>query len=90
MALEDCETLALLLKHHLSLGTKTSVQCALEQYSEVRKPRLAMVHKKAQELAGMKQDMSFVEEMVMYLFIWLFCKSRLLYQVCGSIIVDCE
>lgn len=89
MALEDCETLALLLQHEMSLGTEAIVQRALRQYSEIRKPRLAMVHKKAQELAGMKQDMSFVEEMLMYFFIWLFCKSYPLCHVCMSTDADC-
>ncbi|KAF2170010.1 hypothetical protein M409DRAFT_19623 [Zasmidium cellare ATCC 36951] len=77
MALEDCETLALLLHHYLTVRSSKSIQRALEQYSDIRRPRLAMVHKKAQELAGMKQDMSLLEEMVMYFFIWLFARLSL-------------
>lgn len=72
MALEDCETLALLLHHYLTVRSSRSIQRALEQYSDIRRPRVAMVHKKAQGLAGMKQDMSLLEEMVMYFFIWWF------------------
>ncbi|KAK4504147.1 hypothetical protein PRZ48_005063 [Zasmidium cellare] len=36
-----------------------------------------MMHNKAQELAGLKKDMSFVEGMLMSLFIWLLTKLKL-------------
>lgn len=74
MALEDCETLALLLQHHLATDAVSGIEIALRQYSDIRRPRLEMVHKKAQELADMKQDMTFFEEMIMYFCIWLFSK----------------
>lgn len=71
MALEDCETLALLLDAPLRAGMDGDTEMALKRYSDIRRPRLAMVHEKAQELAGMKQDMNIIEEMFMYLFILL-------------------
>ncbi|KAI0405699.1 FAD/NAD(P)-binding domain-containing protein [Xylaria palmicola] len=77
MALEDCETLALLLHHYLAEGQEDGLAKAARKYSDIRRPRLAMVFKKAQQLAGMKQDMGFIQEMFMYLFVWLL--SRLTF-----------
>lgn len=77
MALEDCEVLALLLKHHLSRSPGgepekgKGCRMAVKQYGELRMPRVGMVHKKAQEVGALKGDMSFWEEMVMYVFIWM-------------------
>lgn len=74
MALEDCETLALLLRPHLEEDPDSGLAKATKQYSDLRRPRLDMVFKKAQQLAGMKQDMGLVQEMMMYLFVWLFSR----------------
>jgi 2-polyprenyl-6-methoxyphenol hydroxylase-like FAD-dependent oxidoreductase len=71
MALEDAETLALLLAHHVSRHGREGCAIACKQYAEIRMPRLAMVHTKAQQTASLKQDMNAVEEMLMYFFIWL-------------------
>ena len=76
MALEDCEALALLLHYDLQQDAEKGHMIATKQYSELRMPRLGMVHKKAQETGAMKQDMGLVQEMVMYFFIWLMSKSR--------------
>ncbi|KAI1828325.1 FAD/NAD(P)-binding domain-containing protein [Xylaria intraflava] len=78
MALEDGETLALLIQHYLKEDSKDGLVHAMEQYSELRRPRLDMVFKKAQQLAGMKQDMGFVQEMIMYFFIWLFSRLKVM------------
>ncbi|KAI1432313.1 FAD/NAD(P)-binding domain-containing protein [Xylaria sp. CBS 124048] len=71
MALEDCETLALLIHHHLREDSQDGLVNAARQYSDMRRPRLDMVFKKAQQLAGMKQDMGFIQEMLTYFFVWL-------------------
>ncbi|KAI0416717.1 FAD/NAD(P)-binding domain-containing protein [Xylaria grammica] len=72
MALEDCETLALLLRHYLQEEPESGLVKASRKYSDIRRPRLDMVFKKAQQLAGMKQDTSVVQETLMYFFVWLF------------------
>ncbi|KAI0907846.1 FAD/NAD(P)-binding domain-containing protein [Ustulina deusta] len=72
MALEDCESLALLLDHYLREDQEGGLAKASKDYSDLRRPRLDMVFKKAQQLAGMKQDMGVVQEMLMYFFVWLF------------------
>ncbi|KAK5704001.1 hypothetical protein LTR97_003014 [Elasticomyces elasticus] len=74
MALEDAETLARLLAHHLAEDPKIGHLLACKQYSDLRMPRLAKVHKKAQQLGSMKQDMGVVQEMVMYAFVWALAK----------------
>ncbi|WPH00028.1 Hypothetical protein R9X50_00285100 [Acrodontium crateriforme] len=71
MALEDSETLALLLAHHLGKSGADGTSLALKQYDELRIPRLDMIHKKSQETSSMKQDMNVMEEFIMYFFIWL-------------------
>ncbi|KAI0426481.1 FAD/NAD(P)-binding domain-containing protein [Xylaria sp. FL1042] len=76
MALEDCESLALLLHYYLHEDQGSGFDKASKNYSDLRRPRLDMVFKKAQELAGMKQDMGFIEEMLMYFFVWLFSRLR--------------
>lgn len=63
-----------MLQHRLTVDPACAAAKALEQYSVLRRQRLEMVHKKAQELAGMEQDMSLVEELIMYSFISLFSK----------------
>ncbi|KAI1313529.1 FAD/NAD(P)-binding domain-containing protein [Xylaria venustula] len=77
MALEDCESLALLLQHYLKEDREAGIFKASKKYSDLRRPRLDMVFKKAQQLAGMKQDMGFVQEMLMYFFVWLFSRLRI-------------
>ncbi|KAI8952816.1 FAD/NAD(P)-binding domain-containing protein [Xylaria longipes] len=76
MALEDCESLALLLRHYLQEGPEVGLVKAARQYSDIRRPRLDMVFKKAQQLAGLKQDMGIVQEMLMYFFVWLFSRLK--------------
>ncbi|KAI0530314.1 FAD/NAD(P)-binding domain-containing protein [Xylaria digitata] len=76
MALEDCESLALLLRHYLQEEPGSGFIKASKKYSDLRRPRLDMVFKKAQQLSGMKQDMNVVQEMLMYFFIWLFSLLR--------------
>ncbi|KAK5125948.1 hypothetical protein LTR85_011303 [Meristemomyces frigidus] len=71
MALEDAEALALLLAHNVAGDQGNGHRLACKQYSDLRMPRLAEVHKKAQETASMKQDMSLFGEFVMYFAVWL-------------------
>lgn len=71
MALEDCEALALLLQHHLRADPSNGHRTAACHYCELRMPRVALVHKKAQETGALKQDMGFAKEMTMYFFILL-------------------
>ncbi|TKA63363.1 hypothetical protein B0A55_12018 [Friedmanniomyces simplex] len=66
----NAETLARLLAHHLARDTKSGHLLAWKQYSDLRMPRLARVHKKAQGLGGMKQDMGVLQETMMYLIVW--------------------
>lgn len=70
MALEDCETLALLLSHYQNRGEE-GWRLATKVYSDMRIPRLQWIRKEAQKRGAMKQDMGVVQEMVMYFFIWL-------------------
>ena len=81
MALEDSETLALLLAHHLKKDDVSGLRLAVKQYDELRIPRVAMIHKKSQEMASMKQDMNVAEEMIMYFFIWLMGKLELVLGI---------
>ncbi|TGJ81602.1 hypothetical protein E0Z10_g7160 [Xylaria hypoxylon] len=76
MALEDCESLALLLRHYLQEEPESGLVKASRKYSDLRRPRLDMVFKKAQQLAGMKQDMGVAQEMLMYFFVWLFSRLK--------------
>jgi 2-polyprenyl-6-methoxyphenol hydroxylase-like FAD-dependent oxidoreductase len=78
MALEDCEALALLLRHYMQEDSEDGLLKAARQYSDLRRPRLDMVFKKAQQLAGMKQDMGFIQEMLMYFFVWLFSYFKIM------------
>ncbi|KAI1123199.1 FAD/NAD(P)-binding domain-containing protein [Nemania abortiva] len=77
MALEDCEALALFLRHYLQEDPGSGLAKAAKQYSDLRRPRLGMVFKQAQQLAGMKQDMGIVQEMLMYFFVWLLSRLKL-------------
>lgn len=70
MAMEDAETLARLLAHHLAQDPEAGHLLACKQYSDLRVPRLAKVHKKAQQLDSMKQDIGLMQEMVMYALVW--------------------
>lgn len=70
MALEDCETLALLLAHYQGGGPE-GLRLALKLYSDMRIPRLQWIRKEAQKRGAIKKDMGVVQEMLMYFFIWL-------------------
>ena len=80
--LEDAEGLALLLWHYLTVspGTglvdadeldgheseKMAVATALEKFDRLRLPRLRKIYDRSQKMSGMKSDMGFVTEMMMY------------------------
>ena len=74
MALEDSEALALLLQHHLKQDKFRGHLTAAKQYTQLRKPRVEIIHKTAQETAAMKQDMGIVQEMLMHFFVWMIGK----------------
>ncbi|KAM0718523.1 hypothetical protein Q7P37_005593 [Cladosporium fusiforme] len=80
MALEDSETLALLLAHHQAQDQNENQQnwrLATKQYSDMRIPRLRWIRHEAQKRSAMKHDMGFAQEMLMYFFIWLSGKMGL-------------
>lgn len=88
MALEDCEALALLVQHHLQHDATDGHKIATKQYSELRKPRVGMVHKKAQETGALKQDMGLMKEMIMYFFIWMISKFHSSIRALKPITID--
>lgn len=65
MALEDSEALALFLDHFIKSDTPDPHLMAVKQYCELRMPRVGMVHKKAQEVGALKQDMGMINELIM-------------------------
>ncbi|KAJ2999194.1 hypothetical protein NUW58_g58 [Xylaria curta] len=81
MALEDCEALALLIRHYLKEDPNDGLGEAAKKYSDIRRPRLDMVFKKAQQIAGMKHDMGVIQEMFMYFF----CLALLLLKGYGKL-----
>ncbi|TRX91790.1 hypothetical protein FHL15_007343 [Xylaria flabelliformis] len=54
MALEDCEALALLLRHYLPEPPKIGLAKAAKKYFDMRRPRLDMVLRRAQQFSRMK------------------------------------
>ncbi|KAJ9653814.1 hypothetical protein H2198_007042 [Neophaeococcomyces mojaviensis] len=89
-ALEDAESLALFLKHHLqsakiaSITDPTRLQAnerdavnrALTSFVLLRKPRIAKIYKQSQKMSKMKSDVNVVVEFLMYFFIWLATKFQ--------------
>lgn len=71
MGLEDAETLARLLAYRLKRDPTSGHAVACKQYSDLRMPRLARVYKKAAQTASMKHDMGLLEEMMMFLVVWV-------------------
>lgn len=70
MALEDCEVLARLLLRYQDQGMH-GWYSATKLYSDMRTPRLRWIRKEAEKRGAMKHDMGFVQEYLMYFFIWL-------------------
>lgn len=80
MALEDCEVLARLLLHYQDQG-KDGWHSAIKLYSDMRVPRLRWIRKEAEKRGAMKHDMGFVQEYLMYFFIWLSGKSMVVAAI---------
>lgn len=97
-ALEDAESLALLLKQHLTKGDHTSsntttttttatattttrthtLSQALTKFNTLRIPRLNKIQAESEKFASLKTDMSFVQEWIMYIAIWIVMKVEAL------------
>ena len=91
-ALEDAESLSLLLKHYLSgrafsspepsvndsrgsiSNDRRAIKQALSKFDALRLPRLHKIYARSQKMSGMKSDMGFVTEMMMYAAIWVMMK----------------
>ncbi len=67
--LEDAEGLALLLKHYLTDQVRSESKAAtqaLQKFDKLRLPRLRKIYERSQKMSGMKSDMGFLTEMMMY------------------------
>jgi 2-polyprenyl-6-methoxyphenol hydroxylase-like FAD-dependent oxidoreductase len=80
-ALEDCECFSLLLSHHLKAAysdpqesqgetERTAAKDAAKHYSKMRMPRIKKIWERTATIGDFKKPKTFVEEMLMYLFIW--------------------
>ncbi|KAI9881246.1 MAG: hypothetical protein M1830_005532 [Pleopsidium flavum] len=86
-ALEDAQTLALLLAYHLrhaydsdsdamnralySTVESTAIRSATKIYCDLRKPRVERITQYAKRIGDLKRKKSVFEEWIMYFFIWL-------------------
>lgn len=86
-ALEDGMTFSLLLKRFLDqcpetggkgeLSVADACKKASKAYFEIRGPRVAKIVEQTKKVANQKKDLSFVQEMTLYFFMWLICKLPL-------------
>lgn len=87
-ALEDAETLALVLAHYLSPTSDPgrpsypykAAEKALATFETIRKPRVHTIYEYSQRMSQMKSDMSFVMEWIMYFMIWVMSSSNQSYN----------
>ncbi|KIV99635.1 uncharacterized protein PV09_08700 [Verruconis gallopava] len=75
-ALEDVKTLSICLSHYLSQTSQNlplgdAIDRAGELYYRVRSPRVHAIVARTNKIANAKRELSFVEEMMTYAFIWL-------------------
>jgi len=80
-AMEDGVTFSLLLKRFLGqcpevggdgkLSVADACNMASKAYFEIRGPRIAKIVRRTQKIANQKKDLSFMQEMIVYFFIWL-------------------
>lgn len=79
-ALEDAKTLSLLLKHYLTKaesggdGAMTIHEAcdeASKTYYKIRGPRVAKIVERTKMIANNKKDVSAVQEVTLYFFMWL-------------------
>jgi len=86
-AMEDGMTFSLLLKRFLDqcpeaggngeLLVADACEMASKAYFEIRGPRIASIVGRTKKIANQKKDLSFVQEMTVYFFIWLLNKLPL-------------
>jgi 2-polyprenyl-6-methoxyphenol hydroxylase-like FAD-dependent oxidoreductase len=86
-AMEDGMTYSLLLKKFLGQCSETggngelsvtdACNMASKAYFEIRGPRIANIVKRTQKVANQKKDLTFMQEMTVYFFIWLIDKFPL-------------
>ncbi len=80
-ALEDSECFTLLLSHHLKAAyvkpkgsqqetERVAGEQAAKDYSKMRIPRIRKIHERTAMIGDFKKLKNFVQEMLMYLFIW--------------------
>ena len=78
-ALEDSQTLALLLAELLKEGENGDVQTeendavnlAIKLYHQIRSPRVNAIIERGKKMAGRKTDVGVVAEYFMYFFLWI-------------------
>jgi hypothetical protein len=80
-AMEDGMTFSLLLKRFLDqcpeaggngeLSVSDACNMASKAYFEIRGPRIANIVKRSQKIANQKKNLSFIQEMTLYFFVWL-------------------
>lgn len=93
-ALEDAQTLALLLKELLGTGEASScitgsekqrVDVAIKLLHDIRSPRVHEIVERGKKIAGRKANVGVVEEYFMYAFLWLLNRFPVLGEyVCSG------
>jgi 2-polyprenyl-6-methoxyphenol hydroxylase-like FAD-dependent oxidoreductase len=84
-ALEDCESFVLLLAHYLKesylhpsttqLETETEARVvAAKKFVEMRMPRIKEIQRRSAQIGNMKKKMNVVQEMLLYVIVWIIGK----------------
>jgi len=94
-ALEDVEAFTLLLSHHLrkahtagkpgTLEKKEVIKAAAKQYMELRLPRVTQILQDSRQMQDSKRDKGFVEEYMMYIFMWMMGKLHCRFTAGGPL-----
>ncbi|GJN67424.1 hypothetical protein PLICBS_001449 [Purpureocillium lilacinum] len=94
-ALEDVEAFTLLLSHHLrkahtagkpgTLEKKDVIKAAAKQYMELRLPRVTQILQDSRQMQDSKRDKGFVEEYMMYIFMWMMGKLHCRFTAGGPL-----
>jgi 2-polyprenyl-6-methoxyphenol hydroxylase-like FAD-dependent oxidoreductase len=86
-ALEDCESFVLLLTHYLKegylrasatqLATETNARAmAAKKFVDMRLPHIKAIQWRSERMGNMKKKMGIVQEMLLYLVLWMVGKSH--------------
>jgi 2-polyprenyl-6-methoxyphenol hydroxylase-like FAD-dependent oxidoreductase len=81
-AMEDCEAFARLLSHYLKTSyasplssqestERSAVESATKVYADLRMPRIKAIHERSKMIGDFKRKKTFVQEMLMYFFVWM-------------------